>query len=76
MLQNQESCFINGSKTTRYVPLKRDTRQGEPISAYLFILALEIVFIFVKECENVQGLTISDNQFLYTPYADDTTFSQ
>ena len=42
--------------------------------AYLFILVLEIVFVFVKEIENVQGLTIFNNQFLYTAYADDTTF--
>ena len=74
LLQNQESCDINGGKTTRYFPLKRGTRQGNPISAYRFIFVLEIVFIFVKESENVQGLTIFNNQFLYTTYADDNTF--
>ena len=30
--------------------------------------------IFVKESENVQGLTIFNNQFLYNAYADYTTF--
>ena len=53
---------------------QRGTREGPPISTYLFILALKIVFIFVKESENVHGLTIFNNQFLYTAYADDTTF--
>ena len=28
----------------------------------------------IKESENVQGLTIFNNQFLYTTYTDDTTF--
>ena len=74
LLQNQESCVINGGTTTRYFSLKRSTRQGDPISAYLFILVLEIIFIFIKESENVQGLTVLNNQFLCTAYADDTTF--
>ena len=53
---------------------QQGTRQGHPISTYVFILVLKIVFIFVKESENVHGLTIFNNQFLYTAYADDTTF--
>ena len=39
LLENQESCVTNGDKMTRYFPLKRGTRQGDPISAYLFILS-------------------------------------
>ena len=57
-----------------YFPLKRGTRQGDPISAYLFNLVLEIVFMFIKESENVQSMAIFNNQFLCTAYADDTTF--
>ena len=76
LLQNQESCVLNGGKKTRHFSLKRGTRMGDLISAYLFILVLEKVFIFVKESENVQGLTIFNNQFLCTTYTDDTTFFQ
>ena len=50
----------------RYFPLRRDARQGDPILAYLFILLLEITFIFIKGSKNVQGLTVFNNQFLYT----------
>ena len=46
LLQNQESCVKNGGKMRRYFPLKRGTQQGDPLSAYLFILVLEIVFIY------------------------------
>ena len=53
LLQNQKSCVINGGETMRYFSLKRGTRQGDPILAYLFVLVLEIVFIFIKESEIV-----------------------
>ena len=48
ILKNQESCIINGGKTTKYFKLERGAQQEDPISAYLLILVLEIFFIFVK----------------------------
>ena len=44
LLNNQESCIINRGITTHYFKLKKGTRQGDPISAYLFILVSEAVF--------------------------------
>ena len=40
----------------------------------MFILVLEIFFTFVKNNPKVKGLIISKHEFLYTTYADDTTF--
>ena len=65
---------INGGKTTRYFKLERGARQVDLISAYLFILVLEIFFIFVENNPKVKGLNIFKHKFLYTAYADDTTF--
>ena len=73
-MKNQESCVINGGKTTAYFMLERGTRQGDPILAYLFIATLEVVFSLIKANLDIEGLQYFSHKFLYSHYADDTTF--
>ena len=58
----------------KYFKLYKGTRQRDPISAYLFILVLQIVFNLIKQNKDIHGLLFFDHTFLYTPYADYTTF--
>ena len=74
ILKHQKSCVINGGTITKYFKLNRGARQGDPISAYLFILALEILFFLIKENARIKWLNIFDHCYLYSAYADDTTF--
>ena len=74
ILKNQESCVINAGTTTKYFKLNREARQGDPISAYLFISAFETLFLIIKENPHIKGLSIFDHCYLYSAYAADTTF--
>ena len=75
LLNNKESCFINGDSTTSYFKLENGGCQGDSISAYLFIIVWEIIFSMVKRNPNMKGLNIFNHKYLYTTYVDDTTFS-
>ena len=74
LLFKQESCIINNGTTTKYFNLKRGARQGDPISAFLFILCLETLFLKIKQDSRIKGIEIVDHCFLYSAFADDTTF--
>ena len=67
-------CVIDGGKTTKYFMLGRGARQGDAISAILFILALEILLFLIKTKPDIARLTIFDHCYLYSAYAHDTTF--
>ena len=66
--------ILDGGHTAKYYSLQRRAWQGNPISAYLFIIALDTLFALIFAKKDVSGLNIFDHEFLYTAYADDTTF--
>ena len=74
LFNSQESCVKNGGHSKKYFLLERGARQGDPVSADLFVLALEIFFIIIKTNSDIQGIEIFNHEFLYTAYADYTNF--
>ena len=50
--------------------------QGDPLSAYLFILVLETLFIQIRENEEIQGIKIDiqGEEVKISAYADDGNF--
>ena len=47
--------------------------QGDPISAYLFLIGAEILTRLIQINPNITGLKIEDSEFILTQFADDTT---
>ena len=68
-----ESCVMNNGKSTPYFKIKRGVRQGDPIAAYLFTLAIELLAIKIRNNENITGIEINDIIIKLSMYADDIT---
>ena len=56
LLKDQKSCIINGGKTTPYFTLHMGAHQGDPISAFLFTLSLETLFLSSKKNQRFKEL--------------------
>ena len=58
---------------SRPIKIGRGCRQGDPISAYLFILCGEILSLMIKQNKYIKGIEIGGSEFKLTQFADDTT---
>ena len=68
-----ESCVSNNGESSQYFKLERGVRQGDQLSAYLFILCMEIMSSSILRSDAIQGLTINSQEIKLLQYADDTT---
>ena len=69
-----QSAVVNGGYLTNYFNVSRGVRQGCPLSPYLFILAVELLAIKIRQDPNYRGILLPDRQELkISQLADDTT---
>jgi len=70
---NISSCVINNKITSSYFDVERGVRQGDPLSPYLFILAMELLAINIRQDQNIEGIDVAGYTQKICLYADDTT---
>ena len=70
---NGNSQIINNGYLTDGFHLERGVRQGDPISGYIFILAIELLSNAIRKTENIKGIQIGNVELKLSQFADDTT---
>ena len=58
---------------SKRIPIRRGCRQGDPISAYLFLIAAEVMALMIKFNKDIKGIRIESHEFKLTQFADDIT---
>ena len=69
---NIQSTIINNGHTSEYFKLSRGIRQGCPISPYLFIIAVEVMAIYIRQSKDIKGIWVGNAEFKISQLADDT----
>ena len=70
---NIKSCVVNNGLCSDYFELTRGVRQGDPLSPYLFLLAVETLAIAIRANEEIKGIVINQEETKLLQYPYDTT---
>ena len=73
MYTDISSCVMNGGNSTGYFSIKRGVRQGDPLSPYLFLLAIEILANTIRNDNTIKGFRFGEHEIKQILYADDFT---
>ena len=69
-----QSSVVNGGFMTNYFEITRGVRQGCPLSPSLFILAVELLALKIRQNTKCEGIYLPNNQEVkISQFADDTT---
>ncbi len=67
MYNDIQSTILNNGTTCTFFKLHRGVRQGCPLSAYLFIIALETLACKIRNYNTIKGIQIDTNTW-YSNY--------
>jgi hypothetical protein len=70
---DSEACVTNNGYSSPFFKLQRGVRQGCPLSAYLFIMVVEILAHKIRESNEIKGIKIGQTEIKLVQMADETT---
>ena len=70
---NISSCVTNNGFSSPMFKVERGFRQGDPLSPYLFIIALELLLIKIRNDPCIKGIKIDNAEVKLAAFADDLT---
>ena len=74
LYQNPCSRIINNGHISDTITLSKGVRQSCPLSAYLFILSIEMLAIRIRNNVDIKGLEVNGLESKCSFYADDASF--
>ena len=71
--KNIQSCVVNNGLMSDYSTQERGVRQGDPLSPYLFVVAVESLAIAIRKNPAIRGIMIGNEETKLLQYADNMT---
>ncbi len=73
--KDAKSCISNNGYLSNFFSVKKGVRQGCPLSAYIFIICIEILSRQIDTNAEIKGLTLGETEIKQTLFADDASFT-
>ena len=74
IIKYSRTISLKWGTATQYFKSEKGTGQRDQISAYLFKIALDVFFALINSQEVSKGIEVFDHCFLFTAYANNSTF--